>query len=292
MPDVSRSLELRLIDVFSRERLLGNPAAIVLGGQDLSNGDMQRIASFLNLSETVFLLPASNQAADCKTRTFTVRREIPFAGHAALAAAHAHAERHGNSERIIQECDAGLLTVCRRAVAAHSLYWLDLPRPQSRATHVSAAEVGSAIGLAPSRFAIGGFPVARTGPAWLLAELDDEADLSLITPDAGKITDLAQSVGAVGLTAFARSSGGIDFRLRTFAPAAGIPEDPVCGSCAGAIVAHLVLNGTAPRTFHLRQGRELGRDGEIAIEVERGRSGLELRLGGRCHTVCIGELCL
>ena len=75
------------VDAFSPEPLRGNPAAVVLDAEGLEPGRMQRLAAEFNLSETVFLLPASRPDADYAVRIFTPRAELPFAGHPTLAAA-------------------------------------------------------------------------------------------------------------------------------------------------------------------------------------------------------------
>ena len=76
------------VDVFTERALLGNPLAVVLDAQDLSDRQMQSFASWTNLSETTFLLPPTVPGADYRVRIFTPGGELPFAGHPTLGSCH------------------------------------------------------------------------------------------------------------------------------------------------------------------------------------------------------------
>ena len=105
------------VDVFTDELFRGNPVAVVLDGQDLTDEDMQRLARWTNLSETTFVLPPTTAEADYRLRIFTPGGELPFAGHPTLGSAHAWLENGGvpldaaGDGMIVQECGAGLVTV-------------------------------------------------------------------------------------------------------------------------------------------------------------------------------------
>jgi PhzF family phenazine biosynthesis protein len=107
-----------LVDVFGLAPFTGNPLAVVAHADDLSTEEMQSIAAWLNFSETTFLLPTTDPAADYRVRIFTVAHELPFAGHPTLGSAHAWLERGGLPQRqeiIVQECGAGLVRIRRDA---------------------------------------------------------------------------------------------------------------------------------------------------------------------------------
>ena len=113
-----RQRQFAQIDVFSPTPYLGNPVAVILDAEDLEDADMQRIARWTNLSETTFVLPPTTREADYRLRIFTPGGELPFAGHPTLGSAHAWLELGGTpkiAERLVQECDAGLVEVRRRA---------------------------------------------------------------------------------------------------------------------------------------------------------------------------------
>jgi predicted PhzF superfamily epimerase YddE/YHI9 len=79
----------RQVDVFTTTPYTGNALAVVLDGDGLSADEMQRFASWTNLSETTFVLPPTAPGADYRVRTFTPAAELPFAGHPTLGTCHA-----------------------------------------------------------------------------------------------------------------------------------------------------------------------------------------------------------
>jgi predicted PhzF superfamily epimerase YddE/YHI9 len=104
------------VDVFSPQPFLGNPVAVVLDGTGLTGEQMQLMARWANLSETAFVLPADDPAADYQVRIFTPATELPFAGHPTLGTCHAWLESGHEPRRddqIVQQCGAGLVTIRR-----------------------------------------------------------------------------------------------------------------------------------------------------------------------------------
>src|SRR5690349_4673856 len=102
----------RQVNVFSAEPLLGNPVAVVHDAEGVGEEEMQRFASWTNLSETTFLLPPTTGEADYRLRIFTPSHELPFAGHPTIGSAHAWLEAGGvpgTLGRLVQECAAGLV---------------------------------------------------------------------------------------------------------------------------------------------------------------------------------------
>ena len=111
-----RSRPFAQVDVFATEPCAGNPVAVVLDGDGLSDAELQRFAHWTNLSETTFLLPPTDPAADYAVRIFTPSVELPFAGHPTLGSCHAWLEAGGrprDGETIVQQCGAGLVPVRR-----------------------------------------------------------------------------------------------------------------------------------------------------------------------------------
>ncbi|EGH17480.1 PhzF family phenazine biosynthesis protein [Pseudomonas savastanoi pv. glycinea str. race 4] len=87
-----RSFHFKQLDVFSDQPLLGNPLAVVLGADGLSDEQMAAFARWTNLSETTFLLKPTDPRADYRVRIFTTLEELPFAGHPTLGSCHAWLE--------------------------------------------------------------------------------------------------------------------------------------------------------------------------------------------------------
>ena len=116
MSATHRQRPYRQVDVFTATPYHGNPLAVVLDGQGLSDEEMQHFARWTNLSETTFLLPPTQAGADYRVRIFTPGAELPFAGHPTLGSCHAWLQSGGapkNPEHIVQECAVGLVSIRR-----------------------------------------------------------------------------------------------------------------------------------------------------------------------------------
>lgn len=85
------------VDVFASGTLTGNPLAVVVGADDLTDAQMARLANWTNLSETTFLLQPRAPEADYRVRIFTPHRELPFARHPTLGSCHAWLEAGGRA---------------------------------------------------------------------------------------------------------------------------------------------------------------------------------------------------
>lgn len=278
------------LDVFADRPGAGNPLAVVLDAEGFDDASMQAFANWTNLSETTFLLPATEPGASYRVRIFTPRQELPFAGHPSVGSAHAAIEsglavpRDG---RLVQQCAAGLLPLRVDGEGEQRCIFVRAPDARrlsagNATALLDAALPGSARGrLAPA--------LMDNGPHWWLVELADENSLRALQPDFPAITRLTQGSDSVGLAVFARC---IDkpwqLAVRAFCPADGIPEDPVTGSANAAIAAWLLQNEALPARHYLAsQGREVGRDGFVQVEVDGDG---HVWIGGCTQTVVEGNL--
>lgn len=279
-------LQFKQVDVFTRVPFRGNPVAVVLGADALSGEDMQRIAGWTNLSETTFVLAPSSANADFRLRIFTPRAELPFAGHPTIGSAHAVLEAgvvHPRAGRLRQECGAGVIDL---SVDGERL-WLKAPRaaletPEPGVHHDLVHALGAAAVAAPR--------MVNVGPQWLVADLGDSAALAGLTPDMAAVAGLSRRLGITGVTVFGAAGGdGSALHVRSFAPAHGIAEDPVCGSGNISVAACLASRGESARfgeQYQARQGMNLGRDGRVAIRIESA----DIYLGGAAVTCVDGTL--
>lgn len=266
------------VDVFTGRPFLGNPVAVVVDAEGLDASAMQRIAGWTNLSETTFLLPSP--VADYRVRIFTPRQELPFAGHPTLGSAHAAIEAGlaaPKDGRLRQECGAGVLEL---RVEGNNLY-VKAPTPKIAPLDSAASAIGIALAA--------GTPILKVdvGPVWLVGEMRDAGALAAARPDMAALAEWTTSLSATGVTVFA-PSGEPDcaIHVRSFAPAHGIPEDPVCGSGNISVAAYLRHLGRASARYTARQGMQLGRDGRVALSV----TGSEIWLGGEAVTCVEGTI--
>ncbi len=283
------------IDVFTTRAGYGNPVAVVLDADDLDAATMQRFATWMNLSETTFMLAPTTPQADFRLRIFTPRRELPFAGHPTVGTAYAlldmRPEWRGR-ERLTLECAAGLLAVRVEGADAQRRIFVQAPDAKLAAPAAELVdEIARALRVRPKAD-----PAPRlidNGPRWLVAELVDATAVRSLQPDLAETAALTTRHGAVGVCAFGREPTGAAaaIAVRAFCPADGIPEDPVTGSANAAIGAFLHANGalaTIGSRYRASQGREVGRDGYVDVEVDP-RTGTVV-IGGHCVSCIVGSL--
>jgi len=187
----------------------------------------------------------------------------------------------------VQECAAGLLPMRVDGDGAARRIFVRAPQARDVMLPVDPVLWGQAI----EGLALGALPAALidNGPLWWLVELADETAVRAMRPALAAITRLTESTGAVGLAVFARASSA-DYQLvvRAFCPGDGIPEDPVTGSANAAIAAWLHQNDALPSPHYTAsQGRELGRDGRVRVEVDAAGG---VWVGGQTQTVLHGTL--
>ncbi|PPF36677.1 PhzF family phenazine biosynthesis protein [Pseudoclavibacter sp. AY1H1] len=251
------------VDVFSESPYLGNPVAVILDGAGLTDDEMLHVARWTNLSETTFVLPTTDPGADYRLRIFTPGGELPFAGHPTLGSAHAWLERGGapkNAGRVVQECGAGLVEVRidegRLAFAAPPTLRSGPLEPEL------LARIVTAYGISADQ--VTAHQWIDNGPGWAVVQLASAQEVLDLDPDLSLLPEAM--VGAVG----AYPPGAPHaFELRSFAPAIGVDEDPVCGSMNASAAQWMHRTGTAPgSSWRVSQGTRLGRAGDITVTVD------------------------
>ena len=280
-------------DVFADHPGAGNPLGVVFDAGDMDAVAMQALAAWLNLSETIFFLPP-DPGADYRIRIFTPRQELPFAGHPSVGAAWvavAHRLALPREGRLVQQCGAGLLPV--RVASAEDGFHVSVRSPRASRIPVTAAASLALIDAALHGLPRGRQPPAlwNNGPAWWIAELADAVAVRAMTPDLSAIAALTRSCDMVGLAVYGRSDAP-DHQLvvRAYCPADNIPEDPVTGSANACIAAQLAQAGTLPGAdgrYVASQGRELGRDGKVQVQVDDEG---DVWIGGEVQQVIDGRL--
>ena len=268
------------VDVFTSVPLLGNPVAVILDAEGLSTETMQAMANWTNLSETTFVTPATDPAADYAVRIFTPKSELPFAGHPTLGTAHAVIEAGlapFNDGKIMQQCAVGLVEVSQSGAGLS----FRLPRYSFE----NAPDVDCLAAALGDGAIVGEPQIVNVGPRWVIAELSSVAVVEELTPDLASLAEYDRTHLTTGLTAYAHGHDG-SLTVRSFAPADGVPEDPVCGSGNAAVAAYRLRLGqvSAGSSYAVSQGRQVGRDGRVHVRIE----GDSIYVGGQCVTVIEG----
>lgn len=293
-----------ILDVFTDTPFAGNPLAVVHGSDGLDTEGMQAIAREFNLSETIFLLGATENDHAVRARIFTPAAELPFAGHPTVGALVAIMLRRiaggapATSAMLALDVPAGRVRgVVTPVDEIRASAEFDVPRlpelfraaPEAdrvaRALSLPAHEVGGSL---PVAVASAGVPFTCVPVVSLdalsRARIDTAHYAETFEPDHASVFVFAQ--GPAGGTA--------DFRARMFAPNHGIAEDPATGSAVAAFAAVLHGYGHLPDGEHVRriqQGVEMGRPSEIGLEISvRGGAIHAVRLSGTAVRVAEGTL--
>ena len=277
-----RPFRFSQVDVFSGHGLLGNPLAVVHDAEGLDEETLSGFARWTNLSETTFLLPPADPAADYRVRIFTTGGELPFAGHPTLGSAHAWLEAGGVPRRadlVVQECGVGLVPVARDerlAFAAPELLRSGDVEPEH------ARAVLAALGL--SRFQVLGMAWVDNGPGWVGIELGSADEVLAVEPVLALSGSL--KVGIVGRWPDPAAVGK-DVEVRAFyGDGTDFAEDPVTGSLNAGLAQWLIGAGRLPARYVAGQGARRRRDGHVHVEQREDR----IWIGGDTVTTVSGTV--
>lgn len=261
------------VDVFADEPYRGNPLAVVVDADGLSTSDMQKFAKWTNLSETTFLLPPTNRAADYRVRIFTPTEELPFAGHPTLGSAHAwltHGGTPHDVETVIQECKVGFIHLRRNS---DSLAFAAPPLVRSGSPDESTIiEAADSLGI--ERKSILDAAWVDNGPGWLGLLLGSAEEVLAIQPRTMNLTLGVAGAYPVGST-FA-------YEVRAFYSSRGVTlEDPVTGSLNASLAQWFIENGRFAAPYLASQGTAIGYAGVIRVSTDDSNS---VWIGGNVTT--------
>jgi PhzF family phenazine biosynthesis protein len=270
--------QFRQVDVFTDIPYFGNPLAVVLGAEGLSDEQMGQVANWTNLSETTFVLPPRASEADYLVRIFTPTSELPFAGHPTLGTCHAWLEAGGRPARtghVVQECGAGLVTIKQaEAVLAFSAPPLlrDGPVEDEVAERVARELNITRADMVDIRW-------ADNGPGWVAVLLDSAEAVLAIKPGT-----VSMDIGVAGLYPPGSPEA---LEVRAFSGQVSTVEDPVTGSLNASVAQWLLGTGRLQAPYVASQGTALGRRGRVRIS--RDENG-QVWVGGSVVTCISGTV--
>ena len=295
------------VDVFTAIPYFGNPLAVVLDGSGLDDAAMQRFACWTNLSETTFVLPATQSTADYRLRIFTPGGELPFAGHPTLGSCHAWLEAGGQPKSknfIVQECAKGLINITRDA-ASPRLAFAAPALMRSAPNPAVLAEVTSALGINAAQ--VTAAQLLDNGPVWLGLLLESSETVLQLLPNHQELAKLGVKVGVAGIyaspaspliaranreaKAFVQQKPDMtpDLEVRAFAACMGVNEDPGTGSLNASLAQWLMADGFLPQHYTASQGVCMGRAGQV--DLHRDDQG-QVWVGGQSVTCIEGVVTL
>lgn len=251
----------------------GNPAGIVLDASALNDGDRLAIARDLGYSETAFLSRRHGEAGEYDVRYFSPEAEVPFCGHATIAAAVAIAERDGPGQLVFHAAPGAVPVVTRRDGTGATTASLTSVTPS--VAELRAADVDAALSalrwrrqeldtsLPPK--------IAYAGARHLILAAASRERLARLDYDfeALRTFMLGQDLTTVDLVF--RAGDGL-YHARNPFPVGGVYEDPATGAAAAAFGAYLRELGrvTPPAQVTVRQGDDMGRPSRIIVGIPRG----------------------
>jgi len=274
-------VQIDLVDVFGSGPLSGNPLAVVRGAEDLEADAMLKLTRWLGYSETTFILPPTDTAADYRVRIFYPAGELPFAGHPTLGTAHAWLASGGvpkHAGRIMQECGIGLVEVRqdadRLAFRAPDLLRTGPLSDEDRAEAIRLTGVAEDQVIAAVH--------ADNGPGWKLLHLKSAEQVVAANP-----VPRAPMPTDVGLLGAWGPGHDKQFEVRAFFADSteAMVEDPVTGSLNAAVAQYLFGQGLASGSYLAGQGQRTGADGHVHCSQEADGS---IWVAGRVETVAQG----
>ncbi|MFD3700262.1 PhzF family phenazine biosynthesis protein [Streptomyces sp. NPDC058646] len=267
---------------FSADPDGGNPAGVVLDAAGLDDGAMLGIAAALGYSETAFLTaptaaaPPAGAVAEAgrgfTVRYFSPKAEVPFCGHATVAAAVALAERTGAGE-LVFETRAGTVPVSVTAVEGRLRATLTSVVPHVE--EIGAADLAEALAALdwPAADLDPAFPprIAYAGARHLVLGAGRRARLADLAYDFARLETLMRRLDLTTVQLVHRAGPAL-FHVRDPFPVGGVVEDPATGAAAAAFGAYARELGLVPAdaVLTLHQGEDLGRPGVLTVELRAG----------------------
>ncbi|MCY0865495.1 MAG: PhzF family phenazine biosynthesis protein [Sulfobacillus sp.] len=285
-----------IVDVFTDDGpYSGNPLAVVLEAESLTDLQMQQIAAELRFSETTFVLPRVPGEAAYPVRIFTPRQEIPFAGHPAIGTAFViHSQKSSNDDRaeIPLRLEAGLIPI---TYDADSELFRMPHQPPTFGPILEAAEVTAMLGLTEDAWDAR-YPVQEvsTGLPTLIVPLASLDAVQRVQLDRARYDALMERLQARTVLVFSAETLHPDHHVhvRVFGPAYGVEEDPATGSangCLAAFLAHYRYFNTASVNVVSEQGMEIDRPSILYLSAEEGPDHFTVSVAGRVHPVAYGR---
>ncbi len=277
-----RTYQYRVVDVFTESPFEGNPLAVFPHALGLDDAAMQKIAQELNLSETVFVFPATRNGFAARIRIFTPTREMDFAGHPTVGASFVLLDDEivpKQSERFVLEENIGPVPI-HVEQGVRPLIWLTTPAIEAGPT-LDRRLCAEALGLAPEDLADAAPQRLSAGNPTVFVALKDKETVDRAWLDmSGMKTIKATHPEPVCVFVFAATPQGAYSRM--FAPEYGIVEDPATGSSTGPLAAYMVqhnlVSGRAGTRFVSEQGTKMGRCSILHVHIrgERGADGIDV----------------
>lgn len=291
-------LNYHLLDVFTDTQMAGNPLAVVMKADNLSDALMQKIAREFALSETVFLSEAKMGRNTAGVRIFTPKTELPFAGHPTIGAAVLLGLGLRASAIRLEEKIGIVTCVMDRINKRTGEAFFKLPLlPAQVGEAPSNAQIASSLGLDVAQIGFDQFQptVYSAGVEYVLVPVIDQKALGgILLERRGWATIYGYDDVAIYVFTSDQTNREIDLCARMFDLTLPSIEDPATGSGAAALIGLLAKHsagGTGQKNYVLEQGVSMGRPSLIQLQVGMSDGVLShAGIGGKAVLVGSGTL--
>lgn len=275
-----KKYRLYQVDSFTNEKFKGNPAGVISNADGLSEEQMQLIARELNNSETAFVFSSTNKDCDVEVRFFTPKKEVPICGHATIAAHYVRAiEQNLGTTQIMQKTGVGILPV--DILNIDNDYSIVMTQGQISISEplneTVVRKIINALGISINTLRQDcPISIASTGHSKVMIGIQSNEILHSLNPNLEQLACISTELNCNGYYVFTLNpTHDILVHGRMFAPAIGIPEDPVTGNANGSLGAYLVHHNLMQSSdeeffsFIAMQGEAIRRTGTMKVCVTK-----------------------
>jgi len=284
-----KSVNVYHYDAFSKEPNKGNPAGVVLNGEDLTDEQMQEIAFKVGFNETAF--PVTSAIADIRIRYFAPGHEMNLCGHATIATVYALSATGvlGDKKNITIETKAGVLPIKIETTADDDLYiTMKQASPQFKEFNGSTDELAHSMGILREDIAPE-LPIVygSTGTWTLLIPISNLSAFGKMKPNNKLFPNILKEMPKASIHPFCLETIDLkaDMHARHFSsPFSGTIEDAVTGTASGVMGAYYAdyINAKQENPLHLvvEQGHEMGKDGRVHVQVTKTEDDVDIEISG------------
>lgn len=276
-------------DAFSNEPNKGNPAGVVLDANELTDAQLQNIASRVGFNETAFICKSAK--ADFKIRYFTPGHEMDLCGHATIATIYALTTKGliANKTEITIDTNIGVLPISiSKSPSGEAYITMQHAPPQFEAFLGSKKDLTQSLGIAESDLD-DKFPIVygSTGVWTLLVPIKSIDIFKNMKPNNQLFPSILQQKPKVSVHPFCVEtySSNTDMHARHFSsPFSGTIEDPVTGTASGVMGAYFIKYikpfDRGVQRFVIEQGQEISKDGKVIVEVITNDNNFDVKITG------------
>lgn len=284
-----KSIKVYHYDAFSKTPNKGNPAGVVLSGDELTDEEMQEIAFKVGFNETAF--PIQSGVADYQIRYFTPGHETNLCGHATMASVYALITRGclGNKTDFTIETKAGILPISVKTTGeGEILITMKQAQPKFKGFNGSKKDLASSMGL-EEKDIHDDLPISygSTGAWTLLVPIKELAAFEKMKPNNQEFPAILKEMPKASVHPFCMQTFGrdADMHARHFSsPYSGTIEDAITGTASGVMGAYYAEyinnNFDEPLNLIVEQGHEMNKDGRVMVQVSKNEENLDIQITG------------